>query len=698
MRKVWIVSSVCASALAVFCSRGAAQYLPLRSQDRNALQWNVLSWGYESMMEDHVRRVAFEYNLRRSWPSDPEQIARRQADTRARLRQALGLHLLEPTPLNARVTGTLDCGDYVIEKLVFSSLPGVYVTGSVYVPKDDSVRHPAILCPHGHWRHGRYQTEVQARCIGLAKLGYVVLSIDAYGYGERAPTGHREAHFLLPTGLTLEGLQIWDNLRAIDYLLSRPDVDPSRIGITGASGGGNQTMYTAALDERIRAAVPAVSVNTLDGLFFRGIGCACEVVPGILRFADEWDILACIAPRYLFIPSTVLDPIFPVARAREAFLRAKQVFEDLGVADHITIQHFYDRHAYNQELREAMYGWFQSVFRGKPFEPVPEPPGVEPIHDFAELRVFPEGKLPADARSLTHLALSAAKRYRRPSRFSSLQDWNSYKGQVLSVLRENVLDSLPDRGPIPLRLKIVDRTSFSSWDIEKWVFWSDWDVIVPAVWVRSPNPRGTVILAHAEGKEQAVTEGWVEQARKADLNVLAIDLRGTGETREEGRLLVQNNLIIGKPILGEWAWDLCRAIDAVEISLGGSGQPVYLVGNGPAGLACLLAGLLDDRVSGVGAIATLGSYVAKDRYSVDGVYYLPGILQWADIPHLVALLSPRRVTLAGPIWPSGEPVRHEELARLFEPATSAFRLKEAVSSLNLTTEARFPSVVAHLIH
>jgi len=142
-------------------------------------------------------------------------------------------------------------------------------TALLEAPKAGGRKSPAVLFPHGHWPHGRFQPEIQARAIGLSRLGYVVLTLDKYGYGERKFTGHHEAFYLLPSGLTLEGLQIWDNMRAVDYLLTRADVDPERIGITGASGGGNQTMYTAALDTRIAAGAPE-GLRLLGDAGFRG--------------------------------------------------------------------------------------------------------------------------------------------------------------------------------------------------------------------------------------------------------------------------------------------------------------------------------------------------------------------------------------------------------------------------------------------
>src|SRR5262249_17413180 len=154
----------------------------------------------------------------------------------------------KPCPLEPKVVGTLDRPKYRIEKLIFQSRTDVWVTANVYVPKAGK-KFPAVLAVHGHWAGARRDPVVQARCLGLAQLGFVVLAVDAFGSGERytepAPGTYHGALYgstLWPAGQTLLGMQVYDNRRAIDYLLTRPDVDGTKLGITGASGGGNQSM------------------------------------------------------------------------------------------------------------------------------------------------------------------------------------------------------------------------------------------------------------------------------------------------------------------------------------------------------------------------------------------------------------------------------------------------------------------------
>src|SRR5262249_27214863 len=169
----------------------------------------------------------------------------------------------QPCPLEPNVLGVLKRTGYRIEKLVFQSRPDVWVTASAYVPEPEGGKRPAVLVVHGHWAGARRDPGVQARRLGLGKLGCLGLAGAAFGAGERYPApalgtyhGALYGSPLWPAGQTLLGLQVYDNRRAVDYLRTRPEVDGDRLGVTGASGGGNQSMYAGALDERLRAVVP----------------------------------------------------------------------------------------------------------------------------------------------------------------------------------------------------------------------------------------------------------------------------------------------------------------------------------------------------------------------------------------------------------------------------------------------------------
>src|SRR5205807_6315526 len=174
---------------------------------------------------------------------------------------------------------------------------------------------------------------VQARSLGLVKLGFVVLAVDAFGSGERYTAPARGTYHgalygstLWPVGQTLLGMQVYDNRRAVDYLLTRPEVDSTRLGVTGASGGGNQSMYAGALDERLQAVVPVCSVGNYQA-YLRAACCVCEVVPGALRFTEEGDVLGLVAPRALMVISASEDGIqFSPGEAAVSIDRARRVY------------------------------------------------------------------------------------------------------------------------------------------------------------------------------------------------------------------------------------------------------------------------------------------------------------------------------------------------------------------------------------
>ncbi len=227
----------------------------------------------------------------------------RLTQVRAGLNRAFGRMPQPPCSLDPEILGTISRPGYAIERITFQSRPGVRVTANLYRPDPAQQPCPAVLSVHGHWAWARMDPHVQPRCIGLAKLGYVVLCVDAFGAGERAidpgPGTYHGGLFgasLLPVGTPLIGLQVNDNRRAVDYLISRPDVDPARLAITGASGGGNQTLYAGATDERLKAVIPVCGVGTYES-YLTSACCVCEINVGGAIYATTADLLAMVAPR-----------------------------------------------------------------------------------------------------------------------------------------------------------------------------------------------------------------------------------------------------------------------------------------------------------------------------------------------------------------------------------------------------------------
>lgn len=219
--------------------------------------------------QDEVRREAFK-NIKTEKELQALQVA-----TKEKLLAMIGGLPEEKTPLRAQVLDTIQMNGFHIEKLIFESLPGFYVTASVYVPENDRRNHPAVLVACGHSPIAK--SYYQALCQRLVQRGYLVICWDPVGQGERsqfwnAASGQSKYNMICGehavlgnlaylAGANLARWEIWDGIRAVDYLLTRPDVDPHRISITGTSGGGLQAAYTGALDERIKVVVPSCYIS-----------------------------------------------------------------------------------------------------------------------------------------------------------------------------------------------------------------------------------------------------------------------------------------------------------------------------------------------------------------------------------------------------------------------------------------------------
>jgi len=294
----------------------------------------------------------------------------RKTEVRARILQLLGGLPDYHGPLNPKVTRVIERDGYVIENLMFESLPDYYVTANLYRPKSPG-RHPAVLFSMGHWDGGK----AAAQLIGanLALKGFVALAFDPVGQGERQQAydprlghsligGPTEQHFLNGAQAVLLGQSvaryfIWDGMRAIDYLVSRPEVDSERIGASGCSGGGTQTTYIAALDPRVKAAAPACYINSFRTLYQGPVGDSEQSLPGFLAAGlDQTDYVELFAPKPWLILSTEQD-FFTPAGARQVYEEAKRWYELYGAEDRIKWVVGPGEHGTPRPVREAMYEW-----------------------------------------------------------------------------------------------------------------------------------------------------------------------------------------------------------------------------------------------------------------------------------------------------------------------------------------------------
>jgi dienelactone hydrolase len=649
-------------------------------------------------------------------PASRREWEERSSRLRTAMFAALGPFPDKPCALEPRTVGVLKRSGYQIEKLLFQSRPDVWVTASAYVPTPARGKVPAVLVVHGHWAGARRDPVVQARCLGLVKLGFFVLAVDAFGAGERytAPAlgtyhGALYGSTLWPTGQTLLGMQVYDNRRAVDYLRTRPEVDGERLGITGASGGGNQTMYAGALDERFRAVVPVCSVGTYQA-YLQAACCVCEVLPGALRFTEEGDVLGLVAPRSLLVINATRDAFqFSVAEARKSLARATAVFKLCAVEDRIRHDTFESPHAYNQPMREAMYGWMtrwlKDEGKGTPIaEPKHEIEKAEDLSCFPD-RVRPRGFLfPPSFAAREGRALVAKLDANRPDH---VEDWESTAVHWRTQLRKQVFGDFP-RPPKPAAQ--VGKPEMKDGLVTTPVLLHpELKMPVPAL-VRFKPSKGRVpacLLLHLEGKAEALKHPLAVALLQKGWTLIAPDLRGTGETRPEHDAIAgapdhnsaEHALWVGRPLLGQWVFDVQCLLDWMALQPGLDRTRFAVLGLGQAGVVALCAGgLLDDRVSATAAVGMPVTFVTTEAYGAGTRMGLlaPGILRVADVPHLAALAAPRKVLIAEGVTPQGKRLTEKQLLEAFHFTRSIFKTHKAEARLRLSVEMRSDDLVKAL--
>jgi dienelactone hydrolase len=263
----------------------------------------------------------------------------------------------EKTPLRAKVFGRAEHPGYTVEKAFLESRPGFLVCGNVWRPSEGKGPFPGVLCPHGHWRYGRLENgalgSVVDRCMDLARQGYVVFSYDMIGYVDSKQLPHLRVGGLREEmwGISLVGLQLWNSIRSLDFLLSLPEVDRDRIGCTGASGGGTQTFLLTAVDDRVKVSAP---VNMISATY-QG-GCICENGPNLRLDTNNVEIGALMAPRPILLVCCTGDWTKNTPKVEYPWIR--EIYKLFGAAEKIATHQVDEEHNYNLESRHAVYQWF----------------------------------------------------------------------------------------------------------------------------------------------------------------------------------------------------------------------------------------------------------------------------------------------------------------------------------------------------
>lgn len=612
----------------------------------------------------------------------------RRTEIRKKLLEVWGGFPTEHAALNPRLLGTLQRDGYRVEKLIFQTLPEVWMTANAYVP-DLPGKLPAVLCVHGHWKGAKQDPHVQARCIGLAKLGFFVLAVDAFGAGERGIGkalgeyhGEMVAATLYPIGKPLSGLQVYENQRAVDYLLTRSEVDSDRLGITGASGGGNQSMYAGAFDERFKAVVPVCSVGNYRS-YLGAACCMCEVVPGVLQFSEEWGVLSLTAPRALMIVSATRDAFqFSVGEAKKSLTFVEPVYRLYERPGNVKQAIFESAHDYNKPMREAMYGWMTKHLKDEgDGSPISE--AAMETEDPESLRCFPGETRPDDWMTIPKFAAREGRAL--VAEIETPKNWKSWKSSA-DKLRRTLHQSV---------LKSNASTSSSA----------ALGLTVTHTVGKTPRRPGTVIVLSLDGEPKLPDNGLSKAVHESGRRVVTLSLRATGKhahaSDKIGRAPDHNtaewSLILGRPLLGQWVQDLRTAVTSITDG-GYADGGLTVVGIGPAGIVALCSAAIDHRIDHGVTVGSLASFVSETPYENQRLGILPnGILRdVGDISHITALVAPRKVTIVGAVSGDGTSLSNENLKQQFEPARKVYELMGSTNHFSVFPKLSNEDVVRKL--
>lgn len=511
-----------------------------------------------------------EYQTELAWRHDENRLKvwegirteadllRLQSELRQKVLTMLGGLPTERTPLHPRVTGRIAMGGFYIEKLIFESLPGIYVTALLYVPEDNNKdqgggpknRHPAILVPAGHAENGK--THYQALCQRLVQRGYVVISWDPVGQGERSQFWDTKAgksrynricaeHAVLGNlaylaGTNLARWEIWDGLRAFDYLLTRPEVDPDRINITGTSGGGFQAIHIAALEPRIKVAAPSCYITALPMRVHNRIFQDPDSDPEqdlygmISNGVDNAGLLLLMYPRPVFVAAATLD-FFPIEGARKSFREVAKLYGRFNHSDRIAMAEGYHGHQYSDENQEAAFEFLDH------FNRLPDRRSLAPVKELDEntVQCTRTGQVMLDfddARSLMDVIRDYYKEHQARSTQSIQKLYHGIGHPEIATWDIRKYD-----GVAPAEHEIawesVDSSQFEDVSIDRYALHHDGSLVMPLLHIHRTAKQGDRWLLWFSKNGKAGPNDWGEIVKYLDagFDIVTFDFRGLGETR-----------------------------------------------------------------------------------------------------------------------------------------------------------------------
>jgi hypothetical protein len=616
----------------------------------------------ESKLRHEARLKFAEHRL----PDNPADWEAYRIKLKNEIISKAGIRIDHGLPLNVKETGSIRMKGYTIKNITFQTRPGIYATANLYIP-DGQGPFPGVINMLGHWTKGKIDpTGPQGVGHTLALNKYVCLTIDPWGAGERS-TRHGEFEYhganlgasLMNIGETLLGIQVSDNMRGVDLLCSLPYVDRDKIGATGASGGGNQTMWFAAMDERVKAAVPVVSVGSFESYIMRS-NCICELLIDGLTFTEEAGVLALANAIMPSNHQKDSNPTFFPSEMLRTYNNALKVFKMMGKEENISYRIFDLTHGYMAQDREAMLGWFDLQLKGTgdgqpkkeiPFEQLPE----------EKLMVFSKGHRDANVISTDEYCRERGNVLRSDFLSSKSFDEEKKKHELHAIVR------LKDKTDLK---KAYKYTSLNGWD--RLAIETTDNKLIPLLHMAPSNASAGYVVICNPGGKQSISLSLIDEWKKKGTGIVIADLTGTGETAspydwpKNNKSMILHTLAraeiwLGKTIMGEWIKDYYLIARYLKSEY--KAEKIIIDGSKEAGLAGLFYGALEGIVDEIILRDAPVSYLFDNRDSVDFfsmAIHLPGFLNWGDVS-LAAALSGKDVTFVNPVSMSGQKLSQDKL-------------------------------------
>lgn len=617
------------------------------------------------------------------------------AATKERIRLCFGPEP-ERTLLNARITGVVERDGYRIEKLIFESRPGFPVTANVYVPTNKSGPFPAVVGTCGHSRNGKAEAAYQSFSQGLAKLGYVCLIYDPIGQGERLQYPRENIHqskvgigvqehlhagnqqFLV--GEFFGSWRAWDGIRALDYLLTREDVDQTRVGVTGNSGGGTMTTWLSGVEDRWTMSAPSCFVTTFRRNIENEDPADTEQCPPRTHALglDHCDYLAAMAPKPVIILAKEKD-FFDVRGAQEAYGRLKRLYRLLGAEENIGLFVGPTPHGFTQENREAMYSWFNHATGqldtsnpdGASFDGVlktaanltftPEP--AITIEEDETLWCTPSGQVSTLEENKTVFDFTLAKSASLAKQRTQLND-GELKNALQHVLK---LPEARDQAPDYRIYRALGSRGYPSKSATAYAVNTEpgiqaivYRLTEERLASRPPQggKRAMLYVSHLSSDEELRSEPLIHQlvAAEPETPVFTCDVRGVGETMPNtcgtntfhsnygnDYMYAIHSLMLDRPYVGQKTFDVLQVIKWLQLF---GHSEIHIVGRGWGALPATFAAMLSDHVSQVTLKHALTSYrdlAETEHYEWPLSTLLPNVLAHFDLPDCYAALAKKSI-------------------------------------------------------